>query len=465
MPSNTITFMATAFALLSATNGHMVMLTPPPYDAGVINSSPLDASGSDFPCKQRPSVYNPPPGGATKMAIGAPQTLSFKGSAVHGGGSCQISLTKDAKPTKDSKWMVIHSIEGGCPAKAEGNLPDNPNGNSATQFQYKIPQGIAPGEYTLAWTWFNQIGNREMYMNCAPISVSGGGKTRRDRDDDSSLNATETYASDQIFKRETSFPDMFKANIGNGCTTDNDGKPMDVKFPNPGASVEMAGDPSKLAPPKGSCGPSGGASSGGSDGSSSAAAAPAAPAAGGAAPVASSASAGGSNTAASAAPAGAPSPSMTIQAIPPPGVSASTGAAAMQSVQSAAQSVANAAQSIASGMVGPAAPAPTASGSGASAGSSGASSGESSGSGASNATPSSGASSSSSGGSTGAATGGSTSCSTSGQMVCSDDGKMFGTCGPDKTAKMMPVAAGTACKGGQIGFGKRSAKYAKAYRA
>ncbi|KAL8898677.1 MAG: hypothetical protein Q9207_006583 [Kuettlingeria erythrocarpa] len=464
MPSNTITFMATAFALLSATNGHMIMLTPPVYGNASIDSSPLDASGSDFPCKQRPGVYDLPPTGVAKMAIGAPQTLSFLGSAVHGGGSCQISLTKDTKPTKDSKWMVIHSIEGGCPAKAAGNLGDSATARVAKEFQYKIPQGIAPGEYTLAWTWFNQIGAREMYMNCAPISVSGGGKTRRDRDDDASLNATETYASDQIFKRETSFPDMFLANIGNGCSTV---ERFDVKFPNPGASVELAGDASKLGTPEGSCGPSGAASSKGSGGSSSAAAAPAAPAApaaGGAAPVASSASAG-SNTGVSAAPASTPSPSMTIQAIPPPGVSASTGAAAMQSVQSAAQSVANAAQSIASGMGAPAAPAPTASGSGASAGSSNASSGESSGSGASNATPSSNASSSSSsGGSIGAATG-STSCSTAGQMVCSDDGKMFGTCGPDKTAKMMPVAAGTACKGGQIGFGKRSAKYAKAYRA
>lgn len=90
------------------------------------------------------------------MAVGAPQTLSFVGSATHGGGSCQLSLTTDKEPTKTSKWAVILSIEGGCPGGANGGTP--------ATFQYKIPEAVAPGDYTLAWTWFNKIGNREMYM-------------------------------------------------------------------------------------------------------------------------------------------------------------------------------------------------------------------------------------------------------------------------------------------------------------
>ncbi|KAI4121262.1 MAG: hypothetical protein LQ338_006464 [Usnochroma carphineum] len=465
MPANTISLMATAFALLSATKAHMILNTPAIYGKASINSSPLDASGSDFPCKQRPGVYDP---ALSKniMPIGVPQTLSFNGSAVHGGGSCQISLTKDLKPTKDSKWMVIHSIEGGCPAKADGNLPEVPGVDPtktqvATKFQYTIPAGISPGDYALAWTWFNRIGNREMYMNCAPITVTGGSK-RRDLDD--SFNATEAYASDDIFKRDTSFPDMFKANMpATDCTTP-DGK--DVKFPNPGASVEMAGVASNLAA---ASGPKCGAASGGSDSASSGSSSGSsgASAASGSTPTAASGSSSGSGSGSGtgSAPAGAASPATTsVVAIPPAGAPGAGMASAAVSVASAAQSVASAAASVASGAgaAAPAATGSTSSGSGsASSGSSPGSSGASSGSGSS--------AGSSSGSTGGAAAGTSTgSCTTPGQTVCSPDGTKIGTCDQNKSVVFMAVAPGTKCSGGQmlaLGSQKRSAKFAKSYKA
>jgi hypothetical protein len=155
----------TAFmAVLSVANGHMIMNTPTPFGVSTLNNSPLVADGSDFPCKQRSGVYDVEAANNV-MPIGVTQTLSFNGSAVHGGGSCQLSLTSDKAPTKDTQWQVIHSIIGGCPANVDGNLPADPNGQGASKFQFSIPSGIAPGDYVLAWTWFNKIGNREMYMN------------------------------------------------------------------------------------------------------------------------------------------------------------------------------------------------------------------------------------------------------------------------------------------------------------
>ncbi|EXJ92014.1 hypothetical protein A1O3_00564 [Capronia epimyces CBS 606.96] len=217
---------ATLVLMISSADAHMIMKSPVPYGKSTLNNSPLVADGSDFPCKQRTGVYDLE-GAENVLAIGEPQTLSFTGSAVHGGGSCQVSLTTDLQPTKDSKWMVIKSIEGGCPASVAGNLPADPNGDGASTFQYTIPEGISPGQYTIAWSWINKIGNREFYMNCGPATVTAAKKKR--------------YApAPKISKRQTSFPDMFVANLAsvNDCTTPES---FDYVYPNPGQVVQSAG--------------------------------------------------------------------------------------------------------------------------------------------------------------------------------------------------------------------------------
>lgn len=209
----------------TAASAHMLMSEPVPYSKDSLNNSPLAADGSDFPCKMRPDAYTVST--MNEMIIGEPNKLSFQGSATHGGGSCQISLTEDMKPTRTSTWKVIKSIEGGCPANVDGNLSEN----DSTSFNFTIPEGIKNGKYTLAWTWFNRIGNREMYMNCAPINVKGGPSKR-----DSGVETVE--------KRSANYPPMFVANI-NGCTTKES---VDIRFPQPGEEVERDGQESNLAP-------------------------------------------------------------------------------------------------------------------------------------------------------------------------------------------------------------------------
>lgn len=230
MPSclSSVAALAAALSLFSTSvAAHMMMAQPVPYGKSTLDNSPLLADGSDFPCKQRPGVYDLE-GASNVLAIGETQTLSFIGSAVHGGGSCQVSLTTDLQPTKNSTWMVIHSIEGNCPSNVTGNLPDNADGTGAAVFQYTIPEGIKPGEYTIAWSWVNKIGNREFYMNCGPATVTGAKKKRY------------APASKSPVKRaQTSFPPMFVANlagVSDGCTTTEG---VDIKYPDPGPSVQL----------------------------------------------------------------------------------------------------------------------------------------------------------------------------------------------------------------------------------
>jgi hypothetical protein len=201
-----------ALATVDICVAHMILENPKPYGSDTLNNSPLDSLGRDFPCKQREGVYD-----LSQMnywAVGEVQTVSFQGSAVHGGGSCQFSVTTDREPTKASRWKVIHSVIGGCPASTEGNFADDPMGRKAGKFDIVLPEGMPSGLYTLAWTWFNREGAREMYMNCAPISVSGGSKNS-------------TFL--------TSLPDMFVANLPNTeCATV---EKFDYAFPQPGDSV------------------------------------------------------------------------------------------------------------------------------------------------------------------------------------------------------------------------------------
>lgn len=150
--------------------GHMIMANPIPFGVDTLNTSPLQnakpgSSQSDFPCKQRTGVYDI--SAMNNMEVGQPQLLSFNGSASHGGGTCLISVSMDKEPTYKSTWKVIQVYEGGCPTSGDGN-------DGSTPDTFVIPKGFPNGRATLSWTWYNKIGNREVYQNCAPITVTGG---------------------------------------------------------------------------------------------------------------------------------------------------------------------------------------------------------------------------------------------------------------------------------------------------
>jgi len=233
---------AVAVSLFSVTNAHFFINTPVPIP-GSNPKDPLDPNGDNFPCHGATTG-----GTSTSMAAGSSQPLKFElgggaNTAVHGGGSCQISITYETDPAAlkiASNWKVIHSFVGGCPTNALGNLDtaDACNGSNSPNcvnqdFTFDIPKEVKNGDAILAWTWFNNVGNREMYMNCAKVSLTGG--------------------TGQI----DSLPSMFTANIGNQCSTTED---FNLQFPDPGQYVTTASTLNyPLKAPVGTC-PSGGGS-------------------------------------------------------------------------------------------------------------------------------------------------------------------------------------------------------------
>ena len=223
---------------------HGIMIEPRPYN---LETEPLQqvaplSAELPFPCQGRTEHVEK----RTTLTAGTSQTVKFWVAAVHGGGSCQFSVTYDYPPPADpAKWKTIYTIIGDCPAKAAGNLPtvekdkdgreNGPQcGNSSgsecvRQFDIPIPSGIRNAENaTFAFSWWNKIGNREMYHTCAAVSIVGG-------TDDKELM--------------DSLPPAFLANIPGSCTTGDSGQLLNI--PNPGKFGIVNAEPSPNG--QGSC--------------------------------------------------------------------------------------------------------------------------------------------------------------------------------------------------------------------
>ncbi|KAE9579504.1 hypothetical protein CGMCC3_g4725 [Colletotrichum fructicola] len=200
-------------------SAHMMMSDPPPLKAKInpntaegnveySYTNPLSSSGSDYPCKGHLSVLGTSEADpVATWNAGEDHTITLSGHTTHNGGSCQVSMSLDGGNT----FKVLRSVIGGCPA------------GDGYQISFTLPDDTPSSDQAiLAWSWFNNLGNREMYMNCAVIKIGNGG-------------------SGNNFRAQ---PDIFRANVGNGCrTVDN----ADVMIPNPGSNVELVS--SNAVPP------------------------------------------------------------------------------------------------------------------------------------------------------------------------------------------------------------------------
>ncbi|KAI0391685.1 hypothetical protein F5Y17DRAFT_439729 [Xylariaceae sp. FL0594] len=242
MQTRTQTVVAALMALTTVAKGHITMKSPVPFGSigpnKKLTNSPLLAN--NYPCQvdSNPASFYSKEGIDNKMEIGKTQTISFDGSAVHGGGSCQLALTTDPQPSASTSWQVILSIEGGCPSKT---------GNGADTYDFTIPDSIKAGDYVFAWTWISKLsGQPEFYMNCAPVTITGGsGKRSYDN---------ETM---ELFSRDDALPELTVANIAgfNDCKAEPNTDPL---WPNPGPNVIKPGSQSKFAPISGTnCVPKG----------------------------------------------------------------------------------------------------------------------------------------------------------------------------------------------------------------
>jgi hypothetical protein len=229
----------TLAALAAPALAHIEMKNPPPlrssfnpqYKDGPIQdtyTNPLNKEGSDFPCKgfhtDVPSMSH----AVATINAGSNFTVDLAGSAVHGGGSCQFSVSYDGAKT----FGVIHSIVGNCPTEG-------------ASYQVPVPADLPSGkDIIFAWTWFNHIGNREMYMNCAAVDVLGTNT--------GALELPQMFEANHFGASECTTPEGvdvdFAAPQPNNCPADKLVTP-DKKVKVGSGSVAPPSNPSTSAPP------------------------------------------------------------------------------------------------------------------------------------------------------------------------------------------------------------------------
>jgi len=95
----------------------------------------------------------------TTIQAGSVFTAQFQGEAQHDGGHCEFSLSYDG-----IHFAVFHTVISECLRKSK-------------TISINIPNEAPSGNATLSWTWINRIGERELYMNCARISIINGPKS------------------------------------------------------------------------------------------------------------------------------------------------------------------------------------------------------------------------------------------------------------------------------------------------
>ncbi|KAK4209450.1 hypothetical protein QBC37DRAFT_294553 [Rhypophila decipiens] len=238
----TVSVALAAIALFAPlASSHIIMSLPQPYNFKTdpfVQKDPLDGDSFKFPCQGRGHTVDSDI--TTVVAGGAPMPVTFTGTAAHGGGSCQFSVSYDDPQAAggwnaSSKFKTIYTLIGGCPASSAGNLKDSGTGaldnadgphcgndsgkECIREFLIPFPKFLKNGPAVFSWTWHNRVGNHEIYQNCAPIIITGG------TEDESEIEALPEIFLGNLPAVQTDVPGYKPCHLGQGQT---------VNYPNPG---------------------------------------------------------------------------------------------------------------------------------------------------------------------------------------------------------------------------------------
>ncbi|KAJ2559424.1 hypothetical protein EV175_000339 [Coemansia sp. RSA 1933] len=171
-------FTAITTALAATATAHMTMINPcPRFSPWCVNEpttlpagvqldynikNPIDPTSSVL-CKSN----TPWPSPVATWTAGQSVTVQFyPDGAAHGGGHAQFSISYDNGKTFAVVYEVLRYMFF--------NGPSSSNTPEVLSYTFTLPADLPSSDSAVfAWSWVNAIGNREFYMNCADVAITG----------------------------------------------------------------------------------------------------------------------------------------------------------------------------------------------------------------------------------------------------------------------------------------------------
>ncbi|KAJ2873886.1 hypothetical protein GGH93_002848 [Coemansia aciculifera] len=182
-----LAFNALLLGLVHVASGHMSIISPcPRYSAAGTSCPKLPSGVSSYDSNVNAPIgthggiaqplckYKTPwPTVAATWTAGQSVTIKFNPSGVsHSGGNCEFSISYDGGKT----FAVIHRELQYC---FVGKKPSGTtNTVSVNSYTFNLPADLPSSDKAVfAWSWVNASGNREFYMNCADVAITGSTST------------------------------------------------------------------------------------------------------------------------------------------------------------------------------------------------------------------------------------------------------------------------------------------------
>ncbi|KAJ1785443.1 hypothetical protein LPJ59_006143, partial [Coemansia sp. RSA 2399] len=176
-------FLASTVLLAGLAAGHISIISPCPRYSSVGTDCPALPAGQSLDTNMNAPISSvtlgttqplckhtvPWPTPAATWTAGESVTIKFNpNAAIHSGGDMEFSISYDGGKTFAVVYQVLRY------AFLNGKPSGDTNTAQVLDYTFTLPKELPNSDSAVfAWTWVNASGNREFYMNCVDVKITG----------------------------------------------------------------------------------------------------------------------------------------------------------------------------------------------------------------------------------------------------------------------------------------------------